>query len=150
VNGRVPGLYPCRFRVERVDPPDETHTFKRDRAPPPVVSTSEDDCVRALRAAADRLGESPTKAQYEDLGLAPASATIMRVMGGWNAAKEAAGLETYDRKEHGKGEVKPRPDGVEIPDDTDWAELSPNMRWYYKNRRRDIEKKERRRDRIRS
>jgi hypothetical protein len=126
------------------------HRFKSDDAPSRGVPTSEEECLRALREAADRLGESPTKAQYEGLGLTPASATILRVMGGWNAAKEAAGLETYDRKEYGKGEVKPRPAGVEIPDDTDWAELSPNMRWYYKNRRRDIEKKERRRDRIRS
>ena len=38
--------------------------------------TTEDDCIRALREAADRLGESPSKAAYEDLGLTPASATI--------------------------------------------------------------------------
>lgn len=54
----------------------------------------EEQCIDALHAAADRLGKSPTKAEYEELGLRPASATIMRNLGGWNAAKEAAGLQT--------------------------------------------------------
>lgn len=49
--------------------------------------TTEGDCIDALRDAAGRLGKSPTKAEYEDLGWTPASATIIRVMGGWNAAK---------------------------------------------------------------
>ncbi len=44
--------------------------------------TTEDECLEALLEAADRLGESPTKAQYEELGLTPASATIIRTCGG--------------------------------------------------------------------
>ncbi|ELY90615.1 hypothetical protein C483_11161 [Natrialba hulunbeirensis JCM 10989] len=44
--------------------------------------TTEDECIEALREAAERLGESPTKAQYEELGLTPASATIIRTCGG--------------------------------------------------------------------
>jgi len=34
-----------------------------------LAVTSEDDCLRALCEAADRLGEPSTKAAYEELGL---------------------------------------------------------------------------------
>ncbi|WP_394295529.1 homing endonuclease associated repeat-containing protein [Natrialba chahannaoensis] len=60
--------------------------------------TTEDECIEALREAAERLGESPTKAQYEEIGLTPASATIIRTCGGWNDAKERAGLERPSSK----------------------------------------------------
>lgn len=113
------------------------------------MRTSEADCVRALRLAADRLGESPTKAQYEALGLTPASATIRRVMGSWNAAKRAAGLSTYDWREAGGREVEPKPEAVEIPDDCQWESLSGQQRWYYKNREARIERKEERREELR-
>ncbi|WP_262179096.1 homing endonuclease associated repeat-containing protein [Haloarcula laminariae] len=93
--------------------------------------TSEDDCIRALREAADRLDESPSKAAYEDLGLTPASATIQRVMGGWNAAKEAAGLATNTST---GTRVDPKPDDVDLPDGLEWAELSQDQRWHYRNR----------------
>lgn len=33
-----------------------------------VMSTTEQECLDALREAADELGESPTKADYEALG----------------------------------------------------------------------------------
>ena len=93
--------------------------------------TSEDDCVRALREAAERLGESPTKAAYEDLGLTPASATIQRVMGSWNEAKEAAGLATNPST---GSRVEPKPDDVELPAGLEWADLSQDQRWHYRNR----------------
>ena len=110
---------------------------------------TESECVESLREAAEQLGESPTKAQYEELGLTPASGTIQRVMGGWNTAKEEAGLETYEQGENGGQEVQPKPDWVELPADKEWEELSGNMRWYYKNRERDIAKKDRRRAELR-
>lgn len=72
--------------------------------------TTEEDCLRALEAAADRLGESPTKAAYEESGIAPSS-TIVRVMGRWNAAKEAAGLETFTQAEGGGHKFSPSPTG---------------------------------------
>ncbi len=100
-------------------------------AGPPLAVTSADDCIRALREAADRLDESPTKAQYEALGLTPASATIQRVMGGWNHAKEAAGLATNPST---GTRIKPKPDDVELPDGLEWSELSQDQRWHYKNR----------------
>lgn len=104
--------------------------MKYEGATNPAV-TSEDDCVRVLREAVDRLGDSPTKADYEQLGLTPASATIQRVMGGWNAAKEAAGLETNPST---GSRVEAKPDDVELPDGLAWAELSQDQRWHYRNR----------------
>ncbi|QFU82129.1 homing endonuclease associated repeat-containing protein [Natronorubrum aibiense] len=111
--------------------------------------TSERECLESLREAAARLGESPTKAQYEELGLTPASATIMKTLGGWNAAKERAGLETFDRGATGNHSIQPKPDWVDIPDDSDWADLTGQQRWYYKNRDARIERKDRRRKEIR-
>ena len=72
----------------------------------------------SLREAADRLEASPTKAEYEDLGLTPASATIIRQLGGWNAAKEAAGLETNPST---GSRTMPEPDDVELPEGRHWG-----------------------------
>ncbi|ELZ06684.1 homing endonuclease associated repeat-containing protein [Natrialba aegyptia] len=111
--------------------------------------TTEAECLDSLRRAAEQLGESPTKAQYEALGLRPASATIMDVMGGWNAAKERAGLETFDPCVSGDHPIQPKPDWVELPADVEWTELTGQQRWYYKNREERIERKDRRRSEIR-
>lgn len=107
-------------------------------------------CIAALRDAARVLGHSPTKAEYEGLGMTPASATIMRVLGGWNAAKEEAGLETYEQGEYGGSQVQPKPEDVSIPEDVEWSDLSPHQRWYYKNRQRQAGKKKRRREALRT
>jgi hypothetical protein len=56
------------------------------------MATTPEECLDALWEAADRLEGSPTKAQYEALGLQPASTTIIRQVGGWNRAKRQAGL----------------------------------------------------------
>jgi len=109
--------------------------------------TSEDDCIRALREAADRLGESPTKAAYEELGLKPASGTIQRVMGSWNAAKDAAGLETNAST---GSRVEPKPDDVELPEGLQWDELSQDQRWHYRNREWNTERSLQRRGEIRA
>ncbi|WP_424001723.1 homing endonuclease associated repeat-containing protein [Haloarcula salina] len=92
--------------------------------------TTEQDCLDALRSAAKALGESPTKAQYEELGLTPASATIQRVAGSWNEAKRAAGLETNYSRGSRVGE---KPADVSLPDDCSWAALTQDQRWHYKN-----------------
>jgi hypothetical protein len=112
--------------------------------------TSKEACLEALREAADRLGDTPTKAEYEALGLTPASGTIIRVMGGWNAAKEAAGLETYEQGGSRGSRVAPKPDWVELPPDENWEELSGHQRWYRKNRERQQGKKRRRRRMLRA
>lgn len=109
------------------------------------MRTTEAECLAALREAADRLGESPTKAEYEELGLTPASTTIRRVVGGWNEAKEAAGLQTFEQGENGGTDIRSKPDEIELPDGTEWKELTSQQRWYYKNREHRIEIKENRR-----
>ena len=111
------------------------------------MRTTERECVAALEAAAERLGESPTKAQYEALGLTPASATIVRVMGGWNAAKEAAGLETEPSR---GSRLEPKPDDVVLPDGQNWADLSVDQRWHYRNVDRNTERTLERRSELRA
>ena len=85
------------------------------------MRTTEAECLETLREAAERLGESPTKAEYEDPGLRPASATIIRAVGGWNEAKEKAGLDTNPSM---GTRVQPNPDHVTVPEDSEWNELS--------------------------
>ncbi|NHN43443.1 HNH endonuclease [Halorubellus sp. JP-L1] len=108
----------------------------------------EADCVTALREAAHRLGESPTRAQYDELGLTPAGPTIQRTFGGWNAAKRAADLETYDQGGGADPTPDPKPDDVTLPDGVEWVSLTANQRWYYKNREYDIERREERRQEL--
>lgn len=55
------------------------------------------DCIQSLQTAAEELGESPTRQQYDTLGLRPSSAEIERRCGTWNKAKTMAGLETVPR-----------------------------------------------------
>jgi hypothetical protein len=120
--------------------------LKYDAVTTPVV-TSEQDCIDALRAAADRLGESPTIAQYEALGLTPSSSTISRVMGGWNDAKAAAGLQTY--RSSGP-RTEPKPDDVELPDGCSWEELSVDQRWHYRHRETNAKRSRERRSTLRA
>lgn len=110
------------------------------------MRTSETECLEALREAAEMLGESPTKAEYEELGLTPASATIIRVIGGWNDAKERAGLET----EPSTGtRVGPKPEGLDLPEDTAWGDLTVDQRWHYRNVSHNAERTLERRARLR-
>ena len=110
------------------------------------MATTEAECLDALREAAERLGESPTKAQYEALGLTPASATILRQIGGWNEAKERAGLETNASR---GSRVAPKPDDIDLPDGLIWEELSVDQRWHYRNREWNTERTLRRRAKLR-
>jgi 5-methylcytosine-specific restriction endonuclease McrA len=112
------------------------------------MGTTEEECLAALREAAQRLGESPTKAAYDDLDITPSSTTITRIVGSWNEAKERAGLDTYEPGEFGGTEVRPKPADVEIPEDQEWEELTAQQRWYYKNREHRIRIKETRRNEL--
>jgi hypothetical protein len=58
----------------------------------------------------------------------------MKTLGGWNVAKERAGLETFDRGATGNADIRPKPDNVELPADLDWTEITSQQRWYYENR----------------
>ncbi|WP_435197492.1 homing endonuclease associated repeat-containing protein [Natronomonas sp. EA1] len=104
---------------------------------------TERDCLAALREAAAELGESPTKTQYEALGLTPASGTIIRVCGGWNAAKEQAGLATNPSR---GSRVGSKPSGLDISDE-EWAAMSVDQRWHYRhvetNRERTLDRRQR-------
>lgn len=109
------------------------------------MTTTEEDCLDALREATERLGESPSKSQYETLDVTPSSTTILRIVGSWNEAKRRAGLYTYDQDENGGRPIEPQPAWVTLPDGEEWSELTAQQRWYYKNREHRIETKERRR-----
>lgn len=109
--------------------------------------TAKDDCLDALRTVADRLGESPSKGQYEELGLTPSAATILRHFGGWNAAKEEAGLHTNTST---GSRTIPKPEGLDLPDGLVWGELSQDQRWHYRNREWNTERSLRRRAHIRA
>lgn len=113
----------------------------------PVVT--EEDCIRALREAANQLGKSPTKAEYEELGMTPSSTTVIRIMGGWNEAKEAAGLETFPQRMGAGPPIQSKPAWVDLPEGYEWTELNPQQRWYYKNRERRVAVKTRRKDELR-
>lgn len=108
------------------------------------MALSEDECSEALQEAAEELGKSPTKHEYEELGIRPSSGSIKRIIGSWNLAKERAGLETYSRSTGGGQPVQPKPDWVELPQGYGWEELTPQQRWYYKNREHRIAVKSRR------
>ena len=53
------------------------------------------------------------------------------MLGGWNTAKEVAGLKTNTST---GTRVEPKPDDVALPEGLEWAELSQDQRWHYKNR----------------
>lgn len=109
--------------------------------------TSEAECLDALREAAARLGGSQTRAQYDDLGLTLAATTIMRVVGGWNEAKEKVGLETYASR---GSRIQPKPEDVEFPDGMVWEELTVDQRWHYRNAEVNARRSRERRARLRA
>lgn len=111
------------------------------------VRTSEAECVRSLTEAASILGTSPTKASYEELGLTPAAGTIIRVMGSWNAAKQAAGLNTNPSS---GSRVATKPADVTLPSDVSWEELTSDQRWHYRNVEWNTKRTLKRRSRLRS
>lgn len=113
------------------------------------MDTTERECLDALCEAAEQLGESPTKSEYDTLDIRPSSTTVMRIIGGWNKAKERAGLEAYSSEQAGGTEIQPKPDDVTIPEDEEWTALTAQQRWYYKNREHRIQTKETRRKEMR-
>lgn len=53
---------------------------------------SDENCLDALRAAAEQLGHSPARREYESLGNEPSATVISKRFGTWNEAKREAGL----------------------------------------------------------
>jgi hypothetical protein len=87
------------------------------------VTYSEKDCIDALRDAADELGESPTAEQYIELDISPSYSVFYDKFGGWNEAKEAAGIEQYST---GRS-ISHKPEIVEISKE-EWVSLTPSQR----------------------
>ncbi|MCU4743871.1 homing endonuclease associated repeat-containing protein [Natronoglomus mannanivorans] len=58
---------------------------------------TEDDCISSLQEAARKLGKSPTQAEYRELDFSPCVTHICDIVGGWNDAKRAASIETYEQ-----------------------------------------------------
>lgn len=116
---------------------------------PRKAVVTEEDCIRALQEAAEEIGKSPTKAEYEELPITPSSTSIIRVIGGWNEAKEAAELETVPEGMGGGPSIQPKPDSVQLPDGYEWNELNPQQRWYYKNREHRVAVKTKRKEKLR-
>jgi len=101
---------------------------------------TEAECLDALRTAARELDESPTKAEYEELGPTPAASTILRVCGGWNEAKERTGLETYDAGQFGGTGVEPKPDHVDLTDKEFSVSRCANRGYSKENIRAEMER----------
>ena len=110
--------------------------------------TTERECLDTLHEATRELGESPSKGPYEALGLTPASSTIVRTLGGWNVAKERAGLETVTPR--GGTGIEPPPEDVDADVQARWTELSVDRRWHYRNVARNAERTRRRRASLRA
>lgn len=104
------------------------------------------ECLEALEIAAERLGESPTKFQYEQLNLTPSASTILRHCESWNAAKESVGLSTNPST---GSRVDPKPPDVTIPDEVEWEEMSQDQRWHYKHSVKNTQRSLQRRNRLR-
>lgn len=83
-------------------------TSGRTNEPRPNGEWSRDECIDALREAADEVGRSPTTGEYEELDIWPHRTTITSKFDGWAAAKRAAGLETNEQR----GNVPSAPETV--------------------------------------
>lgn len=112
------------------------------------MGISPEDCLEALREARERVGRSPSKREYAELDLTPSAGTIKRVVGGWNRAKELAGLETYTAGDNWNNPIQSQPEWLDLPEGYEWEEMTPQQRWYYKNRKHRIAVKERRRNEL--
>jgi|GEM_PF-3600453 len=90
---------------------------------------SREDCIEALRKAAEEYGPDLTVTQYRESGFCPSDRTILNRFGTWNEAKEAAELDatrvglTLDNK-YGPAGYRTTPDGYcswQFQEFGDWA-----------------------------
>lgn len=65
-------------------------------------SYSEEECLKALRAAISELGEAPTQQQYRSLELKPSASTISKTVGSWDLALRKLGVEKESRRQTSK------------------------------------------------
>lgn len=78
------------------------------------------DCLDALKQAAEELGHSPSRNEYQELDIGPSVRSLKKYLGGsWNAAKKEAGLST-------KG-----PGGSLYVDDSYFLEINTEEKAYW-------------------
>jgi transcription elongation factor Elf1 len=107
---------------------------------------SKADCIESLQAAKEELGKSPSMQQYNDLGLSPSADTIVRRFGSWNAAKKESGLIQNQQN----NQVQEKPNGLELPEDKKWENLTPYQRYYYKNREKEKQRTKKRTEKLKT
>lgn len=87
-------LRPCANEIHRIC--DSWNSAKEEvglEVHQRASTYSDQDCIDALHKAAEKLGKSPSRADYDNLDILPGTTTISRRFGGWAAAKRTAGLE---------------------------------------------------------
>jgi len=67
-----------------------------------LMAYSETECLEALIQAADQLGQTPTKEEYDSLGISPTAQTIVDHCGTWRLALSKADLDLEPRREYSK------------------------------------------------
>ena len=96
---------------------------------------SEEDCLSALQTAAEKIGKSPSRSEYDSLDLKPSESTIRRIIGSWNKAKRDAGLEELNNASRNEAHqnISDLPEYIDMSE-SEWRELSSNQRYYLKNK----------------
>lgn len=80
------------------------------------VTVSREECIAALRAAAEELGHSPSSKWWHQERRSPSHATVYKRLGGtWAAVLEAAGLAPVQPPTVSARESEPSPVPVEPP-----------------------------------
>ena len=97
------------------------------------MTYSKRDCIETLKEAKDRIGDSPTMKDYQNLDISPSIDTILKHFETWNSAKKAANLSAHKQR----SKIEAKPEDLDLPDDKEWEELSPYQRYYYKNREKE-------------
>lgn len=85
------------------------------------------DCIESIQKAAEQLGHSPTKAEYESLDILPSSGTMKNYFGSWAKAKDAAGLNQCVRNP-----VQTKNPDILNYSDKEWENLSRQKRYNHK------------------
>jgi hypothetical protein len=59
---------------------------------------TKEDCIESLNKASNIIGRSPTREEYDDIGLKPSYYAIIDILDSFNKAKKKAGLKCYNEK----------------------------------------------------
>jgi len=88
------------------------------------MTYDEADCIRALHEAKRVLGHSPSCSEYRNSDIdGPSNGTIIDMFGGWNAAKDEAGIEHVTRTKP----ISDVPENVSLTQ-SEWESLTRDRR----------------------